>query len=190
MRTLVLLVVLLLTACASKEPFEFEFDEAEEAPLKPVGYVDLNRYMGRWYMIANIPYFAEQGNLGVFVEYSRREDGLVDDLFTAQDAFNLPPFTKSGLIEITNPITGAEGRITFLRPIWQDFAILYLDDDYRHTIIGHPSRNYCWVFAREPRMSDELYKIMLAVLKTNDFDVSRVLKIPQKPEDLGAPGYQ
>src|SRR5690349_10889824 len=29
-------------------------------PLRPVPYVDLPRYMGGWYVIANIPYFAEK----------------------------------------------------------------------------------------------------------------------------------
>ena len=31
--------------------------------------VDLQRFMGRWYVIANIPYFAESGYVGSYVEY-------------------------------------------------------------------------------------------------------------------------
>lgn len=179
--------VLLLSACATQRPGA---DYDEDLPLVPVGYVDLDRYMGRWYLMANIPYFAERGNLAPYVEYSRRDDGLVADRYTAWDAFDKPPFVKNGFIEILNPITNAEGRITFLPPIWQDYVVLYLDDEYRYSVIGHPSRNYCWLFAREPHLPDEIYQAMLAVLAANRFDTSRVLRIPHRPEQLGLPGYQ
>jgi apolipoprotein D and lipocalin family protein len=179
-------LALALVACATPLP---DFGEEEE-PLNAVGYVDLDRYMGRWYVLANIPYFAERGNLAPYVEYSRRPDGLINDKYTALEAFDRAPFVKDGLIEITNPITRAEGRITFLAPLWQDYAVLFLDPDYRYSVIGHPSRNYAWVFAREPRVSDEIYAAMLAVLRANGFDTSRVLRIPHRPEDVGAAGFQ
>lgn len=189
LRQALLLAALAIGACASV-PDNFEYPEDEEPPLKSVGYVDMDRYMGRWYMIANIPYFAEAGNVAVHVEYARRADGLYDDKYTGRDSFDLPPFVKNGLIEITNPMTNAEGRITFLPPLWQDFSIVFLDEDYRHSVIAHPSRNYAWVFAREPRMSDSAYQAALAALADNGFDLTRVLKIPQQRGDLGLAGYQ
>jgi len=181
-----LLAALALTACATPLPEPGE----DEEPLKAVGYVDLDRYMGRWYVIANIPYFAESGNVAPYVEYSRRRDGLIDDRYTAHDSFRDAPFVKEGMIEITNPITQAEGRITFLPPLWQDYAVLFVDEQYRYSIIGHPTRDYCWLFAREPRISDEMYEMMLAVVRANGFDTSRISRIPQRPEDLHAPGFQ
>lgn len=189
-KRLLLLAALALGACASVPDDDFEFVDDEEPPLKAVGYVDMDRYMGRWYMIANIPYFAEAGNVAVHVDYSKRDDGLYSDVYTARDSFDLPPFVKNGMFEITNPLTNAEGRITFLPPIWQDFAVVFLDDEYRYSVIAHPSRNYCWIFAREPRMSDSVYQDVLATLADNGFDIARVLKIPQQRGDLGKPGYQ
>ncbi len=186
MRNLLLLAALALAACATPLP---EFGD-EQPPLSAVGYLDVDRYMGPWYVVANIPYFAESGNLAPTVEYTRRSDALIDDRYTARDAFDQEPFVKDGMIEITNPITHSEGRITFLPPLWQDFAVLFVDQDYRYSIIGHPSREYCWLFAREPQVSDEMYDAMIAVVRANGFDVSRVLKIPQRPEDVGMPGFQ
>lgn len=183
----VLLTALLMASCAT--PW-VESGEDEDVPLTAVGYVDLNRYMGRWYLIANIPYFAERGNLAPYVEYSLRKDGVIDDRYTALSGFDQEPFVKNGYIEILNPITNAEGRITFLPPIWQEYSVLYLDDDYKYSMIGHPTRNYCWVFSREPSMPDEIYHAMLAVLAANRFDTRRVLRIPHHPEQLGLPGYQ
>ena len=57
-------LALALAACAGQLPI---FEDDEE-PLEAVDYVDLNRYMGRWYLIANIPNFAERGNIAPYVE--------------------------------------------------------------------------------------------------------------------------
>jgi apolipoprotein D and lipocalin family protein len=185
------IAALLLAACAGRElPRDEALEFAEEPPLAAVDFVDLDRYMGRWYVLANIPYFAERGNVAPYVEYSRRPDGLIDDRYTARETFERPPFVKDGMIEVTDPVRNAEGRITFLPPLWQDYAVLYLDPDYRYTVIGHPSRNFAWVFAREPRVSNEVYAAMLAALAANGFDLSRVLKIPHTPDQVSAPGFQ
>jgi apolipoprotein D and lipocalin family protein len=190
---LLLLAAALLAACAGKTPLDEDLDNLEipeEAPLRAVPYVDLDRYMGRWYIVANIPYFAELGNVAPYVEYRRREDARIDDFYTARDGFAEPPFVKKGLIEVTDPMGNAYGRITFLGPLWQDYAVLYLDAEYRHTVIGHPSRDYAWLFAREPRVADADYARMLESLAANGFDPARVLKIPQFPEQLGQAGFQ
>src|SRR5689334_16360361 len=158
MKNILLLAMLALAACV--RPI-VDSDE-EPPPLTTVGYVDLDRYMGRWYLMANIPNFAEQGNIAPYVEYSRRADGRIDDKYTALEKFGGPPFTKDGYIEITSPMTGAEGRITFLQPLWRDYAVIYLDPDYRYTVVGLQDRDYIWLFAREPRLSDEVFQTMVA----------------------------
>jgi apolipoprotein D and lipocalin family protein len=175
-----------LAACASPLP---EFGEDEE-PLQAVPYVDLDRYMGRWHLIANIPNFAERGNLAPYVEYSRRSDGRIDDKYTALEEFGKPPFSKDGHIEIINPATQAQGRITFLQPFWEDYAVIYLDRDYRYTVVGLENRKYIWFFAREAQLSDEIYRQMLDVARANGFDVTQILRFPRRPEHVGAPGYQ
>jgi len=186
-RTLLAALLLTLVACAGQLVPVFG-DEPE--PLKAVGYVDLDRYMGRWYLIANIPNFAERGNIAPYVEYSRRTDGRIDDKYTAFEEFGKPAFSKDGYIEITNPMTQAEGRITFLPPLWRDYAVIYLDADYRYTVVGLQDRDYIWFFAREPRVDEDVFEEMLEVAEENGFDVTQVLRFPREPGHVGAPGYQ
>jgi len=142
------------------------------------------------FVVGNPPYVAEAGNKAPYVEYSLRPDGLVDDVLTASDNFGEKPFHKRGMIEVLNKQNNAEGRITFLYPLWQDYAVLYVDEKYQYTVIGHPSRNYCWIFSRKPEMSDEVYARLLAVLSANRFDTGRILKFAHSPAQLGLPGYQ
>ena len=50
-------------------------------PLQPVAHVDLPRYMGDWYVIANIPYFAEKGCVDSIESYAARPDGDIDKTY-------------------------------------------------------------------------------------------------------------
>jgi apolipoprotein D and lipocalin family protein len=56
---------------------------ADSAPLSLAPEVDLSRYAGRWYVIANIPYFAENGNVGSYFDISFRPDDKLTDVYTA-----------------------------------------------------------------------------------------------------------
>lgn len=187
MKKLLFCAALLLSACASTPEGEVDI---EDIPLAAVEKVDLDRYMGRWYMIANIPYFAERGNLAPYVEYRRVDRLHIEDLYTALDDWDEKPFTKKGHIEVFDLPSMAEGRITFFPAPGQDYAVLYVDEDYRYTMIGHPSRDYAWLFSRQPDMPEEIYEDMLEVLEDNHFNPARVLKIPQRPSQAGQPGFQ
>ena len=48
-------------------------------PLRTVSHVDLPRYMGDWYVIANIPYFAEKNCYDSIESYALRPDGAIDN---------------------------------------------------------------------------------------------------------------
>jgi len=176
-----------LASCAMPRP---EFADEDPPPLQAVGWLDLDRYMGRWYLIANIPNFAESGNVAPYVEYSRRTDGLIDDKYTAFEAFGGDPFTKDGYIEIFNPMVPAEGRITFLPPLWRDYAVIFLDPEYQYTVVGLQDRDYVWFFARTPVISEDVYRKMLDVARDNGFDVTQILRFAHRREDVGAPGFQ
>ena len=77
-----------------------------------VDYVDLDRYLGRWYVIANIPYFLEQGKVASYDTYSRRPDGKLGNDFTFRKGnFEAPEKTWHGVGEIINKETNAEWKI-------------------------------------------------------------------------------
>lgn len=152
--------------------------------------VDLDRYMGRWYVIASLPPRAERGHVGSFVEYSRRSDGRINALSYFRDTTFIPDLQSQA-----GTATVAVDRGNALWTIdagWssQDTAILYVDDDYRYAVVGRPGRDAAWILCREIYVDDDNYEQLLGVLAANGYDRSRVLKIPQRPEYLGLPGYQ
>ncbi len=57
--------------------------------LQTVDYVDLNRFMGDWYVIANIPTWLEKGAHNALEQYYWNEDGYIDVTFSFnKDSFS------------------------------------------------------------------------------------------------------
>ena len=57
--------------------------------MKTVEYVDLDRFMGDWYVIANIPTFIEKGAHNAVETYTMNDDGTVDTVFNfRKDSFD------------------------------------------------------------------------------------------------------
>ena len=174
--------VLLLSGCAL-------FGAKE--PLPTVDRVELDRYMGEWYVIANIPYFGERGNVAGRAIYRPREDGRMDDIYLYRDGnFDSPEERLEGVAWVIDQDTNAEWKVRFYWPLSFGYYIVGLDDDYQWTMVGHPSRNYAWIMARTPRMDEALYQSLLDRFAALGYDPSRLQKVPQFPDQVGQPGFQ
>ncbi len=160
-------------------------------PLQVQAQVDLDKYMGRWYVIANIPYRAEAGKVGAYVEYRPRADGRMDDLyFFRKKDFDHKQKQWSGVAWVVDKQSNARWLAQFIWPFKFDYLILATAPDYSWAIVGHPSRDLAWVFAREATMEPALYQQLRSKLAAMGYDVNRVLRVPQSPQDLGKPGFQ
>jgi len=47
-------------------------------------------------------------------------------------------------------------------------------------VIGHPSRNYVWIMARNPIIEDSKYRSIIDNLLLIGYDISKIKKVPQK----------
>jgi len=160
-------------------------------PLETVDSVDLERYMGQWYVIANIPYFGERGNVAGRAIYRMRDDGRMDDLYLYREgSFEAPEEEMEGIAWVVDEETNAQWKVQFYWPIRFGYYIIGLDEDYRWAVVGHPSREYAWIMAREPELSDERYGALLELLEARGFDATLLEKVPQRPEQVGQPGFQ
>ena len=65
--------------------------QASLPPLETVEQVDLERFMGDWYVIANIPTFVEKGAHNAVESYRLDDDGTIATTFTfRKDGFRRP----------------------------------------------------------------------------------------------------
>jgi apolipoprotein D and lipocalin family protein len=161
-----------------------------DAPLQTVP-VDLPRYMGRWYVIANIPYFAERGFVGSYAQWTLRDDGRIDDAYIGRKGSFEQPESHYQFLDTPVPGSGnGEWRVQPFWPVHVTQLTLYVDPGYRYTLLGYPGKGLGWVFSREPQMSDETYRALLARFDEMGYDTSRFRRVPQSPDQIEAPGFQ
>lgn len=155
--------------------------QASLPPLDPVDSVDLERFMGDWYVIANIPTFVEKGAHNAVETYRLDDDGTIATTFTfRKDAFDGPEkqYHPRGYVRDTQ--SNAEWGMQFVWPFKGDYRIIYLEDDYSTTIIGRNKRDYVWLMAREPQMSAAEYANAVQIIADAGYDVSDLQRVPQQ----------
>lgn len=151
------------------------------APMRTVEYVDIDRFMGDWYVIANIPTFIEEGAHNAIESYEKNPDGSIDTVFTFRDgSFNgeLKRYNPTGYIveDGTNALWGMQ----FIWPIKADYRVVYLDQDYNITIIGREARDYVWLMARTPKIDDSEYDRLVDFIASIGYNQDLVQAVPQQ----------
>ncbi len=164
-----LLAIPLFSGCATLEP------------MKTVDYVDLNRFMGDWYVIANIPTFLEKGAHNAVESYELNDAGEIETTFRFRAGSfdgSLKEYHPKGFVK--DEESNALWDMQFIWPFRADYRIIYLAEDYSQVIIGRQARDYVWVMARTPEISNEDYSAMADRVAAFGYDVQELVKVPQQ----------
>jgi apolipoprotein D and lipocalin family protein len=154
------------------------------APMATVEYVDIDRFMGNWYVVANIPTFLEEEAHNAVESYEKNEDGTIATTFTFLDGGfdgERKEYHPTGFIKDTE--TNALWGMQFIWPIKADYRIVYLDRNYTKTVIGREARDYVWVMARTPTISDKEYEEIVQFIDSIGYDISKMNRVPQSWPD-------
>jgi apolipoprotein D and lipocalin family protein len=165
----IILTLILISGCQTMKP------------IHTVEYVDINRFMGDWYVIANIPTFIEKDAYNATESYRLDDDGTVATTFK---------FNKGGLDGplkeyhprgfIRDRKSNAVWGMQFVWPFKAEYRIIFIADDYSKTVIGRSKRDYVWIMAREPEIPDEEYNAILGFLQEQGYDIKKLQKVPQR----------
>ena len=168
------LVILLLTGCQSTKS------------IYTVSEVDLERFMGDWYVIASIPTFIETEAYNALESYELNSDGTVATTFRFnQGSFDGPLKTSKPTGFVTDDPSNAIWGMQFIWPIKADYRVIYLNDDYTQTVIGRNKRDYVWIMARSPSIPEADYKAIIDVIAGHGYDISKIRRVPQRQEENG-----
>ena len=181
LRNAVLIASLLVVACAlsscASDP------DTRKPILHSHAKVDLQRYKGVWYIIANIPYFAENGKVMTRDEYALRPDGKIDNDYVFRRSFAGTDKSWHGVATVLPGTDNAQWSVKFWGVLDADYLVIEVAPDYSWALVGHPRRKYGYVFSRQPRMDDAQYQQLLAKLAGYGYTTSRLQKVPQLPGD-------
>ena len=166
----IVVLTLLLGACASRGP-----------EMETVDYVDLDRFMGDWYVIANIPTFIEKGAHNAVESYRLDDDGTVATTFTfRKGGFDGDEKVYRPRGFIVDEQSNALWAMQFVWPFKGDYRIIYLDEDYSTTVIGRQKRDYVWLMTREPNPPAADYERAVEAIRDAGYDMSELQRVPQQ----------
>jgi apolipoprotein D and lipocalin family protein len=152
---------------------------ARPAPLPVAEDVDLERFMGRWYVLASIPTFLERGAHNAVETYRRDADGTIATTFTfRRGAFDgkLVEYTPRGFVSEEPAVWGMQ----FVWPIKADYRIVYVADDYSQTVVGRSARDFAWLMARTPELREADYERFISLLDELEYDITKVRRVPHR----------
>lgn len=151
-------------------------------PIHTVESVDLKRFMGDWYVIASIPTFIETDAFNAVESYKLAEDGTIETTFRFnKGGFDGPEkaYKPRGFIEDrqSNAVWGMQ----FIWPFKAEYRIIYLSKDYERTIIGRTKRDYVWIMARQPSISEEDYGRLVKFIEEQGYESGNLRRVPHRP---------
>lgn len=178
LRFLTILFAAFLTACQTMAPRT----AAVKEPLRAIDRsIDLNRFMGKWYVLAHIPTFIEKNAYNGVESYRLAADGTIPTTYVFnQGGFDGPLKTYRPLGFVHNHKTNTEWWMQFVWPFKATYLIVYLDKNYETTIIGVPSHNYAWIMARTKTLPEADYNKLVSRLVETGHDITKLRRIPQR----------
>ncbi|MBN2206524.1 MAG: lipocalin family protein [Candidatus Aminicenantes bacterium] len=152
----------------------------DRPPLATVPYVDLDRYMGKWYEIAAFPQRFQKGCHCSTAEYEMTDKGYVRVVNACRkDGPQGKLKVAKGKAFVVEGSGSAKLRVQFFWPFRGDYWIIDLAEDYSYAVVGEQSRQYLWILARAPVMDEVLYQEILARVKDMGFDIGRLKRTDQ-----------
>lgn len=147
---------------------------------------DLSKYLGTWHEIASIPQFFQRKCVrDTKASYSVAADSLIRiDNVCTRDSGGRERAT--GRARAGDPDVAAKLEVTFLELFGEyrflvaaDYWVIALEPNYRWAVVGHPSRRYGWVLARDPLLPPVAMAEIIGRIKMQGYDACAFFITPQ-----------
>ena len=150
-----------------------------DAPLPTAENVNIDLFMGRWYVHGYTPIIVDKNAHNAIEHYRLDAHKKIQTTYQYRDG------GFDGEIKTLTPVgwvneevgSNAEWHMQFVWPFAADYIILYVDAEYSETIVAHPSRKYAWIMLRRDSVSDADYDRLLRKLKTSGYDTDIMQKL-------------
>lgn len=151
--------------------------------IHPVNNFELERYLGEWHEIARLDHSFEQGMEQVTAEYSLRDDGGVKVINRGYLTKEKTWKEAEGKAYFVNDANTGHLKVSFFGPFYGAYVIFDLDQDtYQYAYIAGPNRDFLWLLARSPNISDERKQDFVQQAKNYGFATDKLIWLDTPPE--------
>jgi apolipoprotein D and lipocalin family protein len=143
--------------------------------IEPIDNFELNRYLGDWYEIARLDHSFERGLEAVKAEYSLRHDGGIRVINSGRDSKSQVAQQAEGRAYFLEKPNLGHLKVSFFGPFFGSYVIFELDENYQYAFIAGNNRDYLWLLARTPEVSEELIDQFISRASLLGFDTSQLI---------------
>lgn len=151
------------------------------AEVTTVPFVDLNRYIGKWYELASIPQrFQKQCIANTTAEYSFSENNRIRVLNSC-DTKSGKRSVAEGRAEVFDRNSNSKLKVTFLKlfdwvfSVSGNYWIIDLAPDYSLALIGDPTTKYAWLLSRTPAVPVEVLLSAEESFRRQGYDTCKII---------------
>ena len=132
---------------------------------------DAVRYMGIWHEIARLPKWYERDMIHVSAEYSLDGDTL---RITNRGWRDGEMKVSTAVGHFAGPSDEGAFRISFFRPFYGDYRIIWLSPKYDLALVTGEDRSSLWILARTTTIQTERRDMLIKMASDWGFDVSKL----------------
>ena len=145
---------------------------------QPVQEINIDKYMGWWYEIAEIPFYWGKNCFctNAYYEFCNNTNTIIVKNSCRYDNVNNSVSTWTGSAWPTDNSTG-KLKVKFSAvPSAGDYWILEVAKDYSYALIGHPTKDYLWILSRTPILDEAIYNKLIIKAKNLGYETEKIVK--------------
>lgn len=150
--------------------------------IQPVKGLDSDKYLGKWYEIARLDHWFEEGLSRVTADYELQDDGSIKVTNRGFDAAAGEWSVAEGrAVFVENESTG-HLKVSFFGPFYASYVIFELDKEkYQYAYVTGYDRDYLWFLSRTPEVSAEAIARFTEVAVEAGFDLEELVVVDHSP---------
>ena len=150
--------------------------------LTPVGDFQVERYLGTWYEIARFDHSFERGLSRVTATYEQRDDGTISVVNRGFNTATGKWDEAAGKARFAGAEDVASLEVSFFGPFYGGYHVIVLDHEgYAYAVVSGPSRDYLWILARRPELSQDVVDALVAKASQLGFATRDLIFVEHAP---------
>lgn len=147
--------------------------------IEPITGFNKDRYLGTWYEIARLDHSFEEGLSQVTAEYTENDDGSIRVINRGYNAETGEWEEAEGRAVFVGDSDTGHLKVSFFGPFYASYVIFALDSEYSWAYITGYNRDYLWLMARTPHVSEALLNDFKDTARAKGFDLDELILVDQ-----------
>ena len=141
-------------------------------PITTVEKLDIERFMGDWYVLADIATPFDKDAYAPTEHYVLKSDGMVETTYRYQKGNATGDFKSRTMTARPNSELPSIWGMRLIWPFEADYRIVHIHPDYETTIVARNKRDFVWLMARTPTIDQSAFDTLLEKVQSLGYAIS------------------